>query len=70
MSSLRISKTSTPSNSDNIAHSPLYCPICSSPVSLETAKADESGIAIHEECYVLKMELQRAQRSQDPRNEN
>ena len=31
------------------------CPICNAPVPLETAKTDEEGTAIHEECYVLKV---------------
>jgi hypothetical protein len=31
------------------------CPICNSLVPLETAKTDEYGVAIHEECYVLKV---------------
>jgi hypothetical protein len=29
-------------------------------VSLESAKADEYGRTIHEECYTLKMKLKRA----------
>jgi len=31
------------------------CSICELPVSLETAKTDEYGRAIHEECYASKM---------------
>jgi hypothetical protein len=31
------------------------CAICSAAVPLETAKTDEDGAAIHEQCYVLKM---------------
>jgi hypothetical protein len=27
------------------------CPICDKPVKLETAKTDEDGHVIHEECY-------------------
>jgi len=38
----------------------LHCPICDLPVPLETAKTDEWGRAIHEDCYVLKMDLLRA----------
>jgi len=41
-------------------HPELRCPICDHPLSLGTAKTDESGIAFHEECYVLKVELKRA----------
>jgi len=36
------------------------CPICNASVSLETAKTDEEGTAIHEECYLLKVKLWRA----------
>lgn len=28
------------------------CPICALPVELETAKTDDDGKAIHEQCYV------------------
>lgn len=31
------------------------CPICREPVKLETAKADEDGKPVHEECYSQKM---------------
>lgn len=31
------------------------CSICNEPVDLETAKTDECGRAIHENCYVLKL---------------
>lgn len=31
------------------------CFICEKPVALETAKTDECGRAIHENCYVLKL---------------
>lgn len=34
------------------------CPICNRHVILETAKADEYGRAMHEECYVLKLHLE------------
>jgi hypothetical protein len=36
------------------------CCICELPVSLESAKADECGRAVHEECYALKMRTNRA----------
>jgi hypothetical protein len=29
------------------------CSICNEPVEINTAKTDEYGKAIHEECYVL-----------------
>lgn len=38
----------------------VRCSICEKPVSLESAKADEYGRTIHEECYTLKMKLKRA----------
>jgi hypothetical protein len=36
------------------------CPICKKAVPLETAKADEYGRAIHEQCYLLKVCLEDA----------
>ena len=39
------------------------CPICERAVSLETANTDETGRAIHEECYLLKLTLKRASES-------
>jgi len=34
------------------AHPNFKCPICNEPVKLETAKIDETGKAVHAECYV------------------
>jgi hypothetical protein len=31
------------------------CAICDKPVPLETAKSDEDGRPVHEQCYVLKL---------------
>jgi len=31
------------------------CYLCSKPVQLETAKTDEDGRAVHEECYLRKI---------------
>ena len=31
------------------------CSICNEPVELETAKTDEDGKAVHEDCYVGRM---------------
>ena len=45
--------------------SPLVCAICQMPVAVETSKTDEHGHAVHEECYVLKIQLFQA--SQPPR---
>jgi hypothetical protein len=33
------------------------CAICHKPAPLETAKTDECGHVVHEECYVFKMRL-------------
>jgi hypothetical protein len=33
----------------------INCSICDKPVALETAKTDEVGQAVHEECYLLKV---------------
>jgi hypothetical protein len=33
------------------------CGICNEPVELETAKTDEDGNAVHEDCYVRMMRL-------------
>ena len=33
------------------------CPICNTPVALESAKTDENGKATHEDCYLLKIGL-------------
>jgi putative methionine-R-sulfoxide reductase with GAF domain len=40
--------------------SPLNCSICNKPVAVEIAKTDDSGQAVHEECYALKLESHRA----------
>jgi hypothetical protein len=39
--------------------SPFLCCLCCDPVDLRTAKTDEYGKAIHEECYVLRMRMTR-----------
>jgi hypothetical protein len=36
------------------------CPICNKEVQLETAKTDEVGRALHEECYLLRLNLRRS----------
>jgi hypothetical protein len=38
---------------------PFLCCLCSEPIDLRTAKTDEYGKAIHEECYVLRMRMTR-----------
>jgi hypothetical protein len=40
-----------------ILHPALICSICCKPVAVQTSKTDEHGRAIHEECYVLKLQL-------------
>jgi hypothetical protein len=32
------------------------CSLCNEPVEVETAKTDEKGNAVHEDCYVLEMQ--------------
>lgn len=39
------------------------CPICNRPVDLESAKADENGHAIHEECYLLRLRMEQQGKS-------
>lgn len=34
-----------------------FCWICGSVVDLESCKADENGIAVHENCYLLRLVL-------------
>jgi hypothetical protein len=34
---------------------PPKCSICNEPVELETAKTDQDGKAVHEECYVSRI---------------
>jgi hypothetical protein len=36
------------------------CAICDKPVPLEIAKADEDGKSVHEQCYVRKLQRDRA----------
>jgi hypothetical protein len=33
------------------------CSICNEPVEVETAKTDENGKAVHEDCYVRVLRL-------------
>jgi hypothetical protein len=44
----------------------LTCRICGKPVSVETAKTDCCGMAIHEECYALKVRLEQASQGGHP----
>ena len=36
------------------------CALCNRPVELETAKTDEQGHPVHEQCYVQKVRRQTA----------
>jgi hypothetical protein len=38
---------------------PVRCQICHKPVMLETARTDEHGNAVHEECYVRAVETRK-----------
>jgi hypothetical protein len=33
----------------------MLCPTCNQPITLEDAKIDEDGRAVHEECYVKQL---------------
>jgi len=39
---------------------PRPCPICNQPIDLKAAKTDERGKAIHEDCYVMKINFEQA----------
>jgi hypothetical protein len=41
------------------------CSLCDKPVQLDTSKTDEYGKAVHAECYLLKMRLNRATTKDD-----
>ena len=43
--------------------SQVNCSICNQPVALEIAKTDDSGQAVHEECYVLKLGVESSRAS-------
>lgn len=47
----------------------INCSICYKPVALETAKTDEVGQAVHEECYLLNLGIKRDQGSVSSRIE-
>jgi hypothetical protein len=36
------------------------CPICNKEVQPETAKTDEVGRTLHEDCYLLRLNLRRS----------
>jgi hypothetical protein len=46
------------------------CSLCNEPVDLTTAKVDEDGNAIHEECYVLRMQKKEPPPTENPSNES
>jgi hypothetical protein len=39
------------------------CPICNGHVNLESAKVDENGHAMHEECYLLRLHMEQQDKS-------
>jgi len=51
--------TAQPTPPRPILPSTPLCHICNKPVPLETAKTDDSGYPVHEDCYVLKCVLKR-----------
>ena len=38
----------------------MGCAICGKPLRLATAKSDNGGLPIHEECYMLRLKLKQA----------
>ena len=36
---------------------PLLCAICFQPIDLKKSKTDEEGRPVHEDCYAMKMAL-------------
>jgi len=38
----------------------LVCWLCNKRVPVETAKTDENGAAMHEDCYLLRLHLREA----------
>jgi hypothetical protein len=38
----------------------VTCHICNEPIPLEASKTDESGLAVHEQCYLLRLQLKDA----------
>ena len=50
----------------------LRCALCNEPVDLRAAKTDEDGRAVHEECYLLRMQMKRAMPppAEDPSDES
>ena len=43
------------------------CAICKKPASLETAKTNERGQIVHEECYLQKMKLKAVEVVETPK---
>jgi hypothetical protein len=43
-----------------LSRSEFNCSICNQPVDLETAKTDDHGKAVHEQCYLLRHALKNA----------
>lgn len=39
---------------------PVICPICNKPVILESARVNELGKAVHEECYLKALKASRS----------
>lgn len=45
--------------------SPVICQICKQPVILETARIDERGKAVHEDCYLRAIQAQQRPHAED-----
>jgi hypothetical protein len=57
---MRVSPTPKCHLSTHTRNANPLCPICNQRVPLEESNTDEHGLAVHEECYVLKLRLKRA----------
>jgi hypothetical protein len=46
------------------------CSLCNEPVDLQTAKTDADGQAMHEDCYVLRLQMKGTPPTENPSNES
>jgi hypothetical protein len=51
------------------ANRPTPCVICDKPVELETARTNERGRAVHEDCYFANLKQRRRLRIPDRRDQ-
>jgi hypothetical protein len=55
-----VPKTLPPEKNPN--ESVLVCCLCGKPVAIGAAKTNADGQAVHEECYLVEVQLERASR--------